>query len=64
VRSVVRVVKCIKIVSAVEDLANAGVDRELLRRLLSEVERICDEHLAEYPQLLDQLRALRERLNS
>jgi hypothetical protein len=62
VGSAVRVVKCVKVVSALEDLADAGVDGELLRRLLDAVERLCDEHLAEYPGLLDQLRALRERL--
>jgi hypothetical protein len=56
-------VKCIKVLSALEDLINAGVDREALRRVLDAVERLCDEHFAEYPQLLDQLRSLRVRLS-
>jgi hypothetical protein len=56
------VFKCVKAVSALEDLAGAGVERELLRKLLEAVEELCDDHFLEYPQLLDQLRALRERL--
>lgn len=62
-RSKWSVPKCIKVLDSVDDLVSAGVDREALRRVLDAVERLCDEHFAEYPQLLDQLRALRERLN-
>jgi hypothetical protein len=58
------VVKCIKVVSALEDLAGIGRAREHVKALLRVVDEICGDYYLEYPQLMDTVSRLRAGLES
>jgi len=58
------VVKCIKVVSALEDLAVIGRAREHVKALLRVVDEICGDYYLEYPQLMDTVSRLRAGLES
>jgi len=58
------VVKCIKVVSALEDLAGISRVREHVKALLRVVDEICGDYYLEYPQLMDTVSRLRISLKS
>jgi hypothetical protein len=58
------ITKCIKVVSALEDLAEISRVREHVKAIIRVVEEICGDYYLEYPQLMDTVSRLRIRLKS
>jgi len=58
------VAKCIKIVSALEDLARVDRVREHVKAVVRAVEEICGDYYLEYPQLAEAVRSLKIALKS
>jgi hypothetical protein len=58
------VVKCIKVVSALEDLAEIRRIREHVKAVLLAVDEICGDYYLDYPQLMETVRSLRISLRS
>jgi hypothetical protein len=58
------IAKCIKVVSALEDLAEISRVREHVKAIIRIVEEICGDYYLEYPQLAEVVRNLKINLKS
>ena len=58
------IARCIKVVSALEDLAEISRVREYVKAILLVVDEICGDYYLEYPQLMNTVRNLRINLKS
>jgi hypothetical protein len=58
------IAKCIKVVSALEDLAEISRVKEHVKAILLAVDEICGDYYLEYPQLMETVSKLRINLKS